>query len=411
MAAAVGRSTFQLWIERARLTPAGASVLGLVVGDWLVARSLGAKALYLLAYAGLLVVLLAWLSGRRAIQLSVDRSELPPRVRAGQQVAVALDVVARRRVSTVVVHEDLPAGLGTSVSVPVASLAKGETLRREYSFVPPVRGVYQIGPARASWSDPFGLTAHDQQLSEPDEVLVHPVTEPVRDRVLTRMWEDPPVRPPVSKPWPVGFEFYGMREYLPGDDPRNIIWSAYARTGTLMVRESEQGITDRVVLLLDSGRDAHAPGVPSPTFETAVSAVASAGVQHLHDGFAVTLLTCSGTVVSGLRGARSQLSLLDELARVERDDRSLLDAHTGLLDLAKQRPHVLVVTTTLPPQTATLLRLLHDRGLSIVVVHVMHDEGDPTTGAMAASIGAGVVQLPVGASLAAAFTGLVGARR
>jgi len=47
----------------------------------------------------------------------------------------------------------------------------------------------------------------------------------------------------VSKPWPSGLEFYAS-EYVPGDDLRGIVWRASARTGKVMVREAEQGITD-----------------------------------------------------------------------------------------------------------------------------------------------------------------------
>ena len=39
-----------------------------------------------------------------------------------------------------------------------------------------------------------------------EEVIVHPSTENVQDRPLTRQWEDPPIRPPRSKPWPSGFD-------------------------------------------------------------------------------------------------------------------------------------------------------------------------------------------------------------
>src|SRR5205085_8274524 len=135
-----------------------------------------------------------------------------------------------------------------------------------YALQPILRGVYQVGPLYAEWTDPLGLARHEQLLLKADEVLVHPNTELIFDRPLTRMWEDPPIRPPVSKPWPQGFEFYGMRDYVPGDDPRRIVWTAMARTGKYLVRESEQGITDRVTLVLDNERRAHSPGYPSETF-------------------------------------------------------------------------------------------------------------------------------------------------
>jgi uncharacterized protein (DUF58 family) len=70
------------------------------------------------------------------------------------------------------------------------------------------------------------LTQRETVVAEPFELLVHPRVETVSDRPLTRQFEDPPIRPPVSKPFPSGLEFYGMREYVPGDDLRRIVWRA-----------------------------------------------------------------------------------------------------------------------------------------------------------------------------------------
>src|SRR5256885_15462607 len=77
-----------------------------------------------------------------------------------------------------------------------------------------------------------------------------------------------------------------MREYGPGDDLRRIVWRASARTGKVMVREAEQGITDHITILLDTDRGAHSrdgEGL-SESFETGVRAVASLGVRHLRGG-------------------------------------------------------------------------------------------------------------------------------
>ena len=79
------------------------------------------------------------------------------------------------------------------------------------------------------------------------------------------------------------------------DDVRNIVWRAYARTGKLMVREFEQGISDRISIVVDTDLEWHSPGVPSDTFETAIRVAASVGVRHIRDGFAVRLLYMTQT--------------------------------------------------------------------------------------------------------------------
>ena len=181
------------------------------------------------------------------------------------------------------------------------------------------------------WTDPFGLTRRRTELLPAERVVVHPATEAVHDRPLTRQWEDPPTRPPDSKPWPSGFEFYGMRDYVRGDEMRRVVWRAVARTGRLLIRESEQGITDRVVIALDTDRRVHSPGDPSDTFEAAVKTVASLGARHLRDGFSVTLLTNDGVIGRARRGESGRIPMMDDLAAVRRNGQPLSAAVDQLL--------------------------------------------------------------------------------
>jgi uncharacterized protein (DUF58 family) len=225
------------------------------------------------------------------------------------------------------------------------------------------------------------------------------------------MWEDPPIRPPVSKPWPVGFEFYGMRDYVPGDDLRRVVWTAYAKTGKLLVRESEQGITDRVVIVVDTNAEWHSPGAVSDTFETAIKTAASVGVQHLEDGFSVSLLCSEGVLVDGLRGATAHLTLLDHLARLERGKTPLVEVGFTLLQEARNRPHFLIITPHIGTSDAAQLKLIVDRGLSVVIAKILWDESDPMSLARAASLGAHIVQVPEGASLSGVFSHQISAAR
>src|SRR3954447_3153287 len=108
-----------------------------------------------------------------------------------------------------------------------------------------------------------------------------------------------------------------MREYVPGDDLRRVVWAAVAKTGRMLVRESEQGITDHVSIVLDTDVDHHSPGRPSDTFEMAVKVAASVGGRHLKDGFSMSLTTNEERLATMLRGTRARLTYLDALARVD----------------------------------------------------------------------------------------------
>src|SRR5207245_5277986 len=144
--------------------------------------------------------------------------------------------------------------------------------------------------------DPLRRSRRMTVVEAPVQLRVHPRGELASDRPLTRQFDDPPIRPPVSRPWPSGLEFYGMREYVPGDDLRRIVWRASARTGKVMVREAEQGITDHITLILDTDRGGHSrdgEGL-SESLETGIRVAASLGVRHLRDGYELRCETNGG---------------------------------------------------------------------------------------------------------------------
>ena len=389
------------------LTSVGSAVLVVSLIGFVLARKLGGQALFLIVYAGILLVVAAAVTSRRKRQVSAERSSLPARMRVGQSAQVEITVRAPRKLRAFVVEEHLPEMLSDPVRVPVAAVGGEREFAHSYTVRPTLRGVYQLGPLAAEWTDPFGLARHQQRLTEPVDVIVHPTADVVFDRPLTRMWEDPPFRPPVSKPWPQGFEFYGMRDYVPGDDPRRIVWTAAARTGRYLVRESEQGITDRVTLVLDNDRAAHSPGLPSDTFELAVRAVASLGAFHIKQGFALRLVTNDNDVPE-LRGSRARIALLDELARLELTRTSLVTAIERTVSERRGDTHVCLVSPQFTTRTASRIRLLTERGVSLVFVLLKWEDTDPNAARRARDVGAQVVQITPGQQLAAPFAHALG---
>jgi uncharacterized protein (DUF58 family) len=354
-------------------------------------------------YAGILMVVAAAVSSRRRRRLTAERSVLPARMLVGQIAEVELTVKAPGRLRAFVVEEHLSSLLSDPVRVPVPTVGGEQDFVHTYAIRPTLRGVYQLGPVSAEWTDPFGLARHQQPLTEPVDVIVHPNTDVVFDRPLTRMWEDPPFRPPVSKPWPQGFEFYGMRDYVVGDDPRRIVWTALARTGKYLVRESEQGITDRITLVLDNERKAHSPGFPSETFELAVRAVASLGAWHIKQGFSVRFLTNGSGQDAELRGSRARITLLDQLAQLELVDEPVSVAIERVITERRAGTHLCLVSTGFDSRTAARVRMLTDKGMSLVVALVKWDESDPNAARRAREIGASVVQISPGEQLQHAF--------
>lgn len=391
------------------ITASGLILLGVSGGAWLLGFVVGGRPLYLLAYGALAVLAVSWLIGRRPLPLTGERAELRPRVREGDQVDIEVKLTAGRRLSTLLLEEQVPAMLGDHARLPIATLESGESAEHAYSLTCWRRGSYKLGPLVARWGDPFGLTERELKLADEFEILVHPGVEPVEDHPLTRLWEDPPFRPPVSRPWPHGMEFYGMRAYQPGDDVRRIVWRAYARTGELLVRESEQGITDKLVIIFDQDRANHSKGVVSDSFEAACRAIASLGVRHLRDGYSVTLEGTTETLADRLRGPSRQIELLDALARAEPEKGSLPSTFDRLLLSMPSDAHVIVVTPLLDRDAAARLRILVDKGMSVLVVALMWLDEAIDSLASAAALGVRVVEIGPKTNLSLAFRGTVAA--
>jgi uncharacterized protein (DUF58 family) len=399
--------------RRLNLTRSGWIALGGAVVLWTFARVIAGTAIYLAAYGLVAFVLSAYLLIPRRLGLSGERSGLFPRAHEGDTFDVEIRLQARRRVSTFILEERVPEKLGRPARLPVVSLRPNAEVRYAYSLRCRRRGAYTVGPLVAVTADPIGLSRRDRVVAEPFRLIVHPRIEAVGDRPLTRMFEDPPIRPPVSKPWPSGLEFYGMREYVPGDDLRRVVWRATARTGKVMVREAEQGITDHITLILDTDRGGHSREVDgeSESFETAVRAAASLGVRHLRDGYEVRVETNSGPLTRPLRGAGSQLALLDALAGLEMTRTPLAHCISKLVANPRRDAHNVLITPRLGPGDAARLRLLLNTGASVLVVALLWDEDSEEADVLstAAGLGCQVAGVRPGVELSAAFGAQIGA--
>ena len=401
-------------IERVTgLTPTGLSILAGSFVLFAIAREVGSPGLFMLSYGAISVTGLAYALSWRRLSVDVVRSELPTRVRQGRVVPVTLTLTANRRLTTVLLEEDLDSHLGSPVRLPIDVLAAGRELSTGYEFTPRLRGRYRVGPMVIVWTDPFGICRRRAVIAKPAEIIVHPRVDQVQDRVLSREWEDPPIRPPVTKPWPTGYEFYGLRDYVIGDDPRRIVWRATARSldletgeGRYLVRESEQGITDRVTLVLDTAKDHHSKGDPSDTFERAVQVIASVADRHLKDGFGVTIHTNTKKLLRSLRGQRDAVMMLDELAVLKSDKQPSAGAIERLL-FDRGLAHLVVVTPHLDSATAKRIKVLVDRGVSVLLVMIVWEGADPVSLHRAGHLGCNVVEVGPTSSLASVFANVI----
>jgi uncharacterized protein (DUF58 family) len=164
------------------------------------------------------------------------------------------------------------------------------------------------------------------------------------------------------------------REYRHGDALHRVHWRSTARYGELMVRREEQPWMSRATLLLDTRGVAHRGDGPEASFEWAVSAAASVGVNLIRRGFGLRLITDTG---AGVAGADHQVNglgfdveglLLDELAVVKQSPaETLRDVGTALRRTGDSMI-VAVLGEVSVEQAQELARVPHGSGAAICLL-------------------------------------------
>jgi uncharacterized protein (DUF58 family) len=280
----------------------------------LIGRLLGLPELYVLGAAGLALlvvcVTLVWLSIPR---ISVQRTLRPPRVYAGTPSRVELAVRNEGRRTTPVLQLHDPVTGTPGAALHLVPLAVGAVTGSAYRLPTERRGIVRIGPMAAGRSDPFGLARRRLDVTGSAELTVLPHIDDITPLPMT-LGNDPLAG--ADHPNALGRsgeDFYGLREYVVGDDLRRVHWPSTARTGELMVRQDELPWQGRVTVVLDLDRSAAAPAL----FERMVSAAASIVNASWNRRDLVRLVTTDG-VDTGFAAGHAHLdNLMERLAVVQ----------------------------------------------------------------------------------------------
>jgi uncharacterized protein (DUF58 family) len=283
--------------------------------------------LFLILASGVLSeVCLTRLEVRRALPLAVH-AETP------YLMGIALTNEKRRLPSFSVEVEDLVDGRPIEKRCYFLKLPSGRTQETAYRHVATRRGRHRLSGFRLSTRFPFGLIHKSKDVDAPAELLVYPALVPVPEALLKGFASR---HGRGQHKWRSRRgEFFGLREFRQGDDPRDIHWRTSARRGAPFVRETEDDEGQEVCLVLDNavegtpegrqartatsrGRSAtgsHATDGGSVAFESMVSLAASLALELLRRGYRVGL-AARGEQIAPEGGAAQATRLLRYLALV-----------------------------------------------------------------------------------------------
>ena len=118
-----------------------------------------------------------------------------------------------------------------------------------------------------------------------------------------------------------GVEFFGLREYVPGDEYRRIEWKASARYGLqrLFVKEFEHEVSLNLFFLLDTSMYMLSGGWGETPLEYSVRAIASIASYALRRGDSVCVIHYFTKVPKLIRGRASLPQVIDELSKLPWD--------------------------------------------------------------------------------------------
>ena len=288
-------------------------------------------------------------------------------------VEVHLENRSGGRLGNVEVLDVLPVNLkpdkgSNSLHVALDSSSVDEIV---YKFPSPSRGHTTIGPLLVRVRDPLGLYMVEENL-QPDTVAVLPKPEKVRGTEL---------RPGHLGPWPGnipsrstghGSEFYSLRAYSSGDDPKRINWKATARYGRLVLNETESERVTDIMVVLDTDVALYEAS-ERELFERGVRAAASMASLLLRQGNRVGLVLQGverGIVRPGF-GKRQERRILYMLAAAKPGG-SMLPTGYVVSQLARlllpSRSQVVLVSPLLDNEVVDGIRQLTIDGYSVMVV-------------------------------------------
>lgn len=171
-------------------------------------------------------------------------------------------------------------------------------------------------------------------------------------------------------------EFVDYRPYANGDDPRQIDWNIYGRSGSLFVKLFEEEEVLTVHLLLDTSRSMDWGSTNKLLFARRLAA--SLGYISLVGATRLQITSLADDVERSFGpawGRRQMIGLLDFLDASQGEGQTDLDEALKSFALRSRDPGLaILISDLLTPKFELGIRRLIDRHYEVVVLHVLAPE-------------------------------------
>lgn len=302
------------------------SVTGLVYCSMMMFMGLAAinsQANLLFGVFGLMIgiLLVSFAVSRLALRKLQVTRVLPEHAVVGTPATITYELRNNKRywpsVSVVLAEIDAVEAFTRQPQAYMLHAAPGMAAMVPADVVPKRRGLHHLERYQVSTSFPFGFIKRAIDRKQKDSILVYPAIAHV-DRKVLQMCRSAESSGPMMRPRRGGMdEFYGLKEFRSGENPRYIYWRRSARTGTLVSKEMTHVSPPRLMLLVDT----YLPDRSLDSYDLVERCIAMAGSLAslaLEQGLPVGVLAWSDgwTGLPPNRGKRHRRDLLTILARL-----------------------------------------------------------------------------------------------
>ncbi len=308
--------------------------------------------------AALLVWLMDWRALPRADQLEVRRVwKSPPALSVESRVTIEL--VNHGRVAVMAVAEDDVAIALRPEPEPIEiRVAAGAAGHAAYAIRPSARGDVQMGRLYLRYQSPLRMAERWASADLAQSVRIYPnLDEAKRQTVYLIRSRQVDLEKRRRHQRGIGKEFESLREYRPGDEMRDICWTATARRQHLITKVYQVERSQAVWIIVDAGRLLRAKVGGLSKLDYTVNAALSLAQVALYSGDRVGLVAYGRKIQQRLaagRGAAHLRSMVEALAQVrgepyEADHQRAADTLLG----AQKRRSLVVWLTDLAETPAT----------------------------------------------------------
>lgn len=287
--------------------------------------------------AGVFLLSILLTIGRSTYAVSLDLAD--NRVTVGERALGRVEVRNVGKGWLLPAQIELPVGAGAA-SFTLPGMSAGAKHEEVFAVPTARRAVVTVGPVWSVRGDALGLVRRQVQWTDSQQLFIHPQTVSLRGvrAGLMRDLEGEATRT-ISEN---DMSFHALREYVPGDDRRNIHWRTSARIQKLMVRQFEDTRRTHTALAMSTEPTEFSS---EDEFELAITLLASIGVHSIREGLDLTVLAGREELFS-----QTPARLLDGCAGIgfaaEADDDVRPLAHTLALAVPSASMAVLITGST-----------------------------------------------------------------